>query len=140
VARDPLAILWRLRDAAVTEASRELAAARLRERQEAQRLDAHRLLIRQEQSGASDEHVAAFAAWLPYARQQTDRFHATLQTEEARAKRLQQVLVSRRTDAEAVTKALQRQRDEVSLKNARKAQDAMDEAAGRAGRFNIARE
>jgi hypothetical protein len=39
-----------------------------------------------------------------------------------------------------VTKALQRQRDEVSLKNARKAQDAMDEAAGRAGRFNIARE
>jgi hypothetical protein len=140
MARDPLAILWRLRDAAVTEASRELATARAREVQEAQRLDRHRLSIRQEQFGASAEHVAAFAAWLPYARQQTDRFQATLRIEEARTQRLQQVLVGRRTDAEAVTKALQRQRDEISVKSARKEQEAMDEAAGRAGRFNIVRE
>jgi flagellar biosynthesis chaperone FliJ len=136
MARDPLAILWRLRDAAVTEASRDLAAARTRELQQVQRLDEHMLSMRREKSEAIDEHVAAFATWLPYARQHTDRLEATLQTEAARVRRLQQILVGRRTDAEAVAKAMQRQRSEAGLITARKEQDLMDEAAGRAGRFN----
>jgi hypothetical protein len=136
MARDPLAVLWRLRDAAVTEASRDLAAARARELREVQRLDEHALVVRREQSEAAGEDVAAFAAWLPYARQHADRLQATLQTEAARVRRLQQILVGHRTDAEAVAKAMQRQRAEADVIVARKEQDMMDEAAGRAGRFN----
>jgi hypothetical protein len=138
MARDPLAILWRLRDAAVTEASRDLAAARARELLDVQRLDEHTLLVRREQSEATGEHVAAFATWLPYARQHADRLQATLLTEAARVRRLQQILVGRRTDAEAVAKAMKRQRVEAGVIAARKEQDMMDEAAGRAGRLNTA--
>jgi flagellar export protein FliJ len=138
VARDPLTVLWRLRDAAVSEASRDLAAARVCEAREAQRLDAHRLHMRQEQSEAAGEHVPAFAAWLPYARQSTERLRASLETEEARVRRLQQILVGRKTDAEAVAKALQRQRAETALVQARKEQATMDEAAGRTGRQSMA--
>jgi hypothetical protein len=137
MARDPLAVLWRLRDAAVTDASRDLAMARACEVQAVQRLDAHRLHVREEQSEAASEHVAAFAAWLPYARQTTERLSASLQTEEARVRRLQQILVGRRTDAEAVAKALQRQRAEAGVVQARKEQAIMDEAAGRSGRQSI---
>jgi flagellar biosynthesis chaperone FliJ len=138
MARDPLTVLWRLRDAAVSEASRDLAAARACEAHEAQRLDAHRLHVRQEQSDAAGEHVAAFAAWLPYARQTTERLRASLEIEEARVRRLQQILVGRRTDAEAVVKALQRQGAETALVQARKDQATMDEAAGRSGRQSVA--
>jgi flagellar biosynthesis chaperone FliJ len=135
--RDPLAVLWRLRDAAVTEASRDLAAARARETKEAQRLDDHRSHVRYEQSEAVGEHVAAFAVWLPHARQQADRLQASLQAETVRVRRLQQILVSRRTDAEAVAKAMQRQLAEAALTVSRKEQAIMDEAAGRSGRRDI---
>jgi flagellar biosynthesis chaperone FliJ len=130
--RDPLAVLMRLRDAAVTEASRNLAAARARAMQEAQRLDEHRQDMQHEQSEADGEHVATFAAWLPRARLQRDRLQANLQIEESRVRHLQQVLVRRKTDAEAVVKAMQRQRAEADLIEARKEQGIMDEAAGRA--------
>ena len=132
--RDPLAVLERLRNAAVTEASRNLAAARARELQEAQRLDAYRQHMKQEQSEAVGEHVGAYTDWLPHARLQRDRLHASLQTEESRVRRLQQILVARKTDAEAVVKALQRQRTAADLIEARKEQGVMDEAAGRTGR------
>jgi hypothetical protein len=137
MARDALVVLWRLRNAAVTEAGRELAEARAREKHEAQRLDEHRLHIRQEQSEAAGEHVNAFAAWLPYARQHTDRLQATLLNEEAGVRRLQDILIDRRTDAEAVAKALQRRLAKVALIQARKEQGIMDEAAGRSGRRDV---
>jgi flagellar biosynthesis chaperone FliJ len=50
---------------------------------------------------------------------------------------LQQILLSRRMDAEAVAKAVQRQREEAGRKAAGKEQAVMDEAASRAGRFII---
>jgi flagellar export protein FliJ len=133
--RDPLAVLRRLRDAAVTEARRNLAAALASERREAQRLDQHRLHMRHEQSQAAAEHVADFADWLPYARQRADHLQAALASEQARVLHLQQILVGRRTEAEAVAKAMQRQREAARLIQARKEQGVMDEAAGgRAGR------
>jgi flagellar biosynthesis chaperone FliJ len=51
--------------------------------------------------------------------------------------RLQQILLSRRTDAEAVAKAVERQREEDRRIKAGKEQAMMDEAAGHAGRFNL---
>jgi flagellar export protein FliJ len=135
MARDPLAVLRRLRDAAVTEARRDLAAALAAERQQAQRLDEHRQQMRNEQHEASAGHVAAFAEWLPYAHQRTGQLQATLGAEQVKVLRLQQILVGRRTEAEAVAKALQRQQAAADLVLARKEQGAMDEAAGRrAGR------
>lgn len=129
--RDPLAVLRRLRDAAVTEARRNLAAALAREVQTAQRLNAHNLRVRHEQSQATVEHLAAFADWLPYARQHADHLQAALAGEQAQVVRLQQILVGRRTEAEAVAKAMQRQEKAAELTKARKEQGAMDEAAGR---------
>ncbi|MDR3535117.1 MAG: flagellar export protein FliJ [Acetobacteraceae bacterium] len=131
MSRDPLAVLRRLRDAAVTEACRDLATARAHEMQEAQRLDEHRSQIRRELSEAGAEHVAAFSAWLPYARQRTDHLQTSLQSEQARVLRLQQILVGRRTEAEAVAKAMERQQAEAALTQARREQSVMDEAAGR---------
>ena len=133
--RDPLAVLRRLRDAAVTEARRNLAAALASEMQQARQLDEHRRHIRHEQSEAAGEHVAAFGEWLPYARQRADHLQAALASEQARVRQLQQILVGRRTEAEAVAKAMQRQREAAALIQARKEQGVMDEAAGRrAGR------
>ena len=86
--RDPLAVLWRVREAAVTEASRDLAAARAREMQQAERLDAYRQHIAQEQSEAVGEHVSGFADWLPHARLQRERLQAELQTAESHVRRL----------------------------------------------------
>jgi flagellar export protein FliJ len=134
MARDPLAVLWRLRDAAVTETSRDLVTARARELQELRQLNEYRQLIRHEQSLAACDDVAAFAAWLPHTRHIEDRLQANLQAEAARVGRLQQILLTRRTDAEAVAKAVQRQRAEAERVTAAKEQAIMDEAASRAGR------
>jgi flagellar export protein FliJ len=129
--RDPLAVLRRLREAAVTEARRNLAAALASEVRQARHLDEHKLHIRHEQSNAEGEHVAAFAEWLPYARQRADHLQAALASEQARVLHLQQILVGRRTEAEAVAKAMQRQGEAAALIQARKEQGMMDEAAGR---------
>ena len=131
MARDPLAVLWRLRDAAVTEASRDLAAARAREAHAAQRLDEHVRLMARERSEAGAAHAAAFAAWLPHARQHAAGLRAGLLGETARVAQFQQILAARRTEAEAVAKALQRREAEAGLARARREQAAMDEAAGR---------
>jgi flagellar export protein FliJ len=135
--RDPLAVLWRLREAAVTEASRDLAAARAREMQQAEQLDSYRRHIAQEQSEAVGEHVSGFADWLPHARLQRERLQADQQTAESHVRRLQQILVVRRIDSEAVGKAMQRQRSAAALIEATKEQAVMDEAAGRTGRRDL---
>lgn len=135
MARDPLAVLWRLRDAAVTEASRDLAVARTREAQAHGQLAEHDRLLRHEQSMTCGEDVAAFVVWRTFASQTRDRLQAELQAEEARVRRLQQVLLSRRTEAEAVAKAMERQRAEAGRIAAGKEQAHMDEAASRTGRF-----
>lgn len=133
--RDRLAVLWRLRDAAVTEASRDLAAARAREEQARGQLADHQRLMQHEQSTTAGEDVATFVIWRSFAGQVRDRLQAELQAEEARVRRLQQVLLTRRTDAEAVAKAVERQRAEAGRIAAGKEQARMDEAASRATRF-----
>ncbi len=131
MARDPLAVLWRLRDAAVTEASRDLGAARVREAHAAQRLDEHVRLMARERAEAGAACAATFAAWLPHARQHADNLQAGLLSETARVAQLRQALAVRRTEAEAVAKVLQRQKAEAALARARRDQAVMDEAAGR---------
>jgi flagellar biosynthesis chaperone FliJ len=129
--RDALAVLWRLRDAAVTEARRNLAAALASESQAARRLNEHHAQTRHEQAQAAVEHVAQFAEWLPYARQRADQLQAALMSEQARVQHLRQLLTGRRTEAETVAKAMQRQRQAAELIQARKEQAVMDEAGGR---------
>jgi flagellar export protein FliJ len=131
MARDHLAVLGRLREAAVTEARRNLAAALAGEVQETRRLEQHRHHIRHELSEAGGEHVTAFAEWLPYALQRTDQLQTALASEQARVLHLREILTGRRTDAESVAKAMQRQQREAKLIQARKEQATLDEAAGR---------
>jgi flagellar export protein FliJ len=139
LARDPLAILWRLRDAAVTEASAALASARESTRQLSERLDSHNAQTRQEQTQAQSMDGAAFSAWLPQARKRATSLQNQLSSEEARSHRLLQALTERRTEAEAVAKALERQRKVAGTLAARHEQQAMDEAAGNNYRVNIRR-
>ena len=131
MARDPLAVLSRVREAAVTEASRELAAALAAAAGARCRLEAHRQHVRQEQTDAVGEGVAAFAAWLPTARRRTEQMVSDLHLRDGVVLRLQHVLVLRKTDAEAVAKAMQRKRQEADLVRARKEQAVMDEVGGR---------
>jgi flagellar export protein FliJ len=133
MARDALEVLWRLRDAAVREASTNLANARAIERAEADRLDAHARHVQREQADAAGAEIADFAVWLPHARRQTELLHGVLRQENARVERCQQVLVACRTEAEAVAKALQRKREAAALVRLQREQAAMDEAAGRTG-------
>jgi hypothetical protein len=128
--RDRLAILARLRDAAVTEASRALASARSAARETAVRLDVHNARTLQEQSQAGDMEGAAFSLWLPQARRQEASLRRQLGAEEARIGALLQVLVACRTDAEAVAKAIGRQQEAAAAVAARREQQVLDEAAG----------
>ncbi len=131
MARDALAVLWRLRDAAVTQATDDLAKARAAAGADAQRLDDHRQTMTCEQAALDATQIADFANWLPHARQQADRLRGVLVSQEARVERFQQILVARRTDAEAVAKAMQRRAEETNLSRSRREQAVMDEVAGR---------
>jgi hypothetical protein len=130
MARDALAVLWRVRDAAVTEASRALAQARLGESQAAQDLDDQMRDVARETTAMGTAHILAFVAWRTQARRQTDMLRAALLRAQAEAAALQQSLAMRRTDAEAVAKARARVARDAALTETRCAQAAMDEAAG----------
>jgi flagellar biosynthesis chaperone FliJ len=125
-------VLSRIRGAAVTEASQGLAQAIASELQAAMRLDEHRIHMADEQSEVvGTELLEAFAAWLPHARNHAEHLQTALLGEKARVRRLQQILVDRRIEAEAVAKALQGREAEVRLAQGKREQAAMDEAAGR---------
>ena len=129
--RDPLAILQRVRDAAVVEATRELAGGLQREQAGRQRLVEHNETVRREQAEAGTTDTVDFAAWLPRAHAIARGNAGSLAAEEERVRRLRQALLVKRTEAVAVEKAMERRQAAVSLARSRREQAAMDEAAGR---------
>lgn len=129
--RDPLAILQRVRDAAVVEATRELAGGLQREQTGRQRLVEHNEAMRREQAEAGTADTVDFAAWLPRAHAIAAGNARSLAAEEERVGRLRQALLAKRTEATAVEKAMERRQAAVSLARSRLEQAAMDEAAGR---------
>lgn len=131
MARDPLTVLSRIREAAVTETSRELAAALTAADAERCRLEAYRQHVLKEQVDAIGEDIAVFAAWLPTARKRTDQMLSDLRREDNLVLRLQGLLLFRRTEAEGVTKAIQRRKHETDLAKARLDQAVMDEVGCR---------
>ena len=129
--RDPLAILQRVRDAAVVEATRDLAGGLQREQAGRQRLVEHNETMRREQAEAGTAGAVDFAAWLPRARAIAGGNARSLAAEEERVGRLRQALLAKRTEAAAVEKVIERRQAAVSLARSRCEQAAMDEAAGR---------
>jgi hypothetical protein len=129
--RDPLAVLQRLRDAAVVEATRELAAGLQREQACRQRLIDHGETMGREQAGAGFAGAVDFAAWLPRARAIAACHARRLTAEEEQLGRLRQALLARQTEAAVVEKAMERRRAAVLLTRSRLEQAVMDEAAGR---------
>ena len=129
--RDPLAIMQRVRDAAVLEATRELAGGLQRERAGRQRLADDNEAIGREQAEAGVAGAVDFAAWLPRARFVAAGHARSLADDELRVERLRQALLAKRTEAAAVEKAIERRQAAVSLARSRLEQAAMDEAAGR---------
>lgn len=131
MARDALTVLSRIREAAVTETGRELAAALTAADAERCRLEAYRQHVLREQVDAVGENIAVFAAWLPAVRKRTDQMLSDLQRMDDLVLRLQGVLLLHRTEAEAVTKAIQRRKHETDLAKARLDQAIMDEVGCR---------
>ena len=129
--RDPLAVLQRVRDAAVMEATRELAGGLQREQAGRQRLVEHNDTMRREQAEVGVADTADFAAWVPHARAIAAGNASSLAVDEDRVRRLRQTLLAKRTEAAAVEKATERRQAAVSLVRSRHEQAAMDEAAGR---------
>ena len=129
--RDPFAVLQRVRDAAVVEATRELAGGLQRERAGRQRLAEHNEAIGREQAEAGVAGAVDFAAWLPRARVVAAGNARSLADDQARVGRLRQALLAKQTEAAAVEKAIGRCQAAVSLARSRLEQAAMDEAAGR---------
>ncbi len=129
--RDPLAILQRVRDAAVVEATRELASGLQREQAGVQRLAEHTETILREQAEVEVPDTLDFAAWLPHARAVADSNARSLAADTKRVGRLRQALLAKQTEAAAVGKAIERRQAEVSLARSRREQAAMDEVAGR---------
>lgn len=131
-ARDPLELLHRVRQRAVDDASAILSDALARERQAADRCAMQEDRIRREQAQAGLEtHV--FAQWLPHARLQLAQMQAALRAAQSRTAHCRNQLTEHRLAAEAVAKAMERQRAERALVAARREQAVMDEAAGRRG-------
>lgn len=131
MARDPLALLARVREAAATDAKRKLAAAIVDARKVEEAVASHARDVAREQEEALGDDVAAFAAWLPAARAQERGLADRLDASEGQISELRRVFAARRRDAEAVVKAIERREVEAASATARKDQDAMDEVAGR---------
>lgn len=131
MARDALAVLARVRDAAATEAKRKLASAIADAHASGTAVDSHARDLAREQKDAVGDDVAAFAAWLPAARARERGLADRLEASEGQVTEARQALTARKTEAEAVGKAIERRDAEKATAAARKDQEAMDEVAGR---------
>jgi len=87
MARNPLLVLHRLRKMAVDEASAELAHALAREREAQRRTDAQETAMRREQAEAGSRDAAAFAEWLPHARDRLAGLRASVRGEHGECSR-----------------------------------------------------
>jgi flagellar biosynthesis chaperone FliJ len=128
--RDALQVLQRLRQEAVKQAARELAAAQAAQQQQLGRLERHRLLIAQERAAADGPGMAA---WYPYARAQQQTLATELTHHEVRSTQQREHLTLQRLAAQAVAKALTHRDSLAAVQRARRDQSVMDEAAARAG-------
>ncbi len=132
MARDPLAVLWRVRVAAVEAATRDLALALAEERAATARVEAHAARMGRERDAARGDLAADFAAWLPQAVRHAEQLRAVLSQAQALVARRRDILVARRTEAEAIAKARERQSAAAASLRGRRDQAIIDEiAAGR---------
>lgn len=129
--RDPLAVLWRIRDAAVAKASRELAEARSGERDQVARLEAQLAGVRREEAGVTTDLLPEFIAWLPHARRASARLQADVKAARAKVDSCQRALTVHQTNAETVARAMARRTEQERHAQVRKDQAAMDEIASR---------
>lgn len=131
MARDALAVLARVRNAAATEAKRKLASTIAEAHAAGTAVDSHARDLAREQNDAVGDDVAAFAAWLPAARARGRGLADRLEASEGQVIEARQALMARKTEAEAVGKAIERRVAEKAATAARKDQEAMDQVAGR---------
>jgi flagellar export protein FliJ len=133
MARDPLQAVLKLRELAVEEARRDVAACLELETAAGREAAAAEQAIGRETAAATDlsagdAEVESFAAWLPHGRRRAREAHekheaAAMDTARARA-----VLAASRAGVEAVQKLIEKRRAEENAALARKAQAELDEA------------
>lgn len=134
MARDPLAVLSRIRGAAVAEARRALAAALAAEHRCASAAQAARDTVRDEEQAATASDTLALIAWLPLARQRIAEADQTLKAATLEVGRWRTELTARRAAEEAVSTLLKQRATEMALLAARREQAVLDEAAARSRR------
>lgn len=127
--RDPLAVLLRLRQAAVTAARQELAQALAGETAAERAVAAARREMAQEQEGCPPEAAADFALWLRHAREREREDMAALACQEAATLRGRAALAAARAGEKAALTLLEAAAAEQALAAGRREQAAMDEAA-----------
>jgi flagellar biosynthesis chaperone FliJ len=136
VARNPLDVLLRLRDAAQDEAKRAFAA-RLAEEAVAQRLmeEAEARMTREREIATDpnlgDGAVEAYIAWLPTGRRQAQAAQAAYERAMENVTLARAALSVAHATAEAMTTLLQQQIEAAADLTARQTQTALDEIAAR---------
>jgi flagellar export protein FliJ len=134
--QDPLESLRRLRQVAADEARRSLAECLRIEGEAAAAVAAIEAAIELETEAASsltagDVEVEAFAAWLRRIQPQQQAVRATQEAAEAATTQARAVLGAARAAIRAVEHMLENQASAASQEAGRKAQNEIDEAAGR---------
>jgi flagellar export protein FliJ len=136
--RDPLETLLRLRRLAADEARRGLADCLRAESEAAAAVAAIEAAIDRETDAATslaatDAEVEAYAAWLRRIRPEQQAAHAAAQDAETATTRARVLLGAARAAVLAAEEMLAKQAEAVQAEAERRAQQAIDEAALRAG-------
>ncbi len=128
MARDPMRVLERVRQALVAEAGAELAAALALQERHNYQLQERRRRLEQEAATAGPEDAVAFSRWLPEMRRRIAKSNMELEQAASGVEHLRAELAARRAEAEAVGTALRKRAEYASLVRGRIEQGVLDEA------------
>lgn len=126
--RDPLKILARVREAAVMEATRELAGALSQERAERQALADQVARVQSELAAAGPDEAGWLGGWLVASQAARARQAVAITAAAEQVARSQQALLLRRTDAKVVDAARAQAQAAADTVRRRAEQAALDEA------------
>lgn len=134
--RDPLTVMLRFRRRTVDEARVTLATALAGETEATTRLRAAERSIETEADRASDpgggdDLVEAFARWLPAARDRVGQAKGEQERQAVEVARKRAELAAARTGLEVIETMLREKRDFAAGEEAKRSQQAIDEAGGR---------
>lgn len=128
MARDPLAVLQRLRDMEVNEARRVLGERRAQEEAAQREAEAAQAALVQEALLGDPQ---AYAAWLPRGRAELERRAKRAQIAAQRREQAEEALVQARAGLRSVERLAELRAEEAEAEEARRRQIMLDEVGAR---------